>query len=213
MTDGPVDTSGLYLGDRIVVRHRLGARTLTDVTGVLVDAGDPLVVDGTGPKNRGERRSIPRADVVSVRLLSFQTVRNSQIRAVTRTVAENTPGHSELLDGWLARSECAQPLDNSAVPIEPDARADAASLSTIARWYAERARPAVVALPDRLIPGSQIVGPAVGPLMHVLVRPDDVTAAVVADSTDRELGESLRATGYRLHHVLRHIGVDTYGDA
>lgn len=212
MTDGP-DTSGLYLGDRIVIRHRVGARQLTDVTGLLIDAGDPLIVDGTGPKNRGDRRSIPHADVTSLRVLSFRPVRNSEIRALTQVIAERTPGRTETIDGWLLRAECSAPLDNSALPIGVDARADGPSLAMIARWYAERGLPAIVGLPDRLIPDARVVGPPVGPLMHVLVKPDDVTTAIVADSTERGLGESLRAAGHRLHHALRHVGIDTYGDA
>ena len=202
------DTSGPYVGDRIVVRHRVDARRLTDVTGLLLDADDPLVIEGTGPKDRGERVSVRRDDVTSIRLLSYTTVRNSEIRSLAAALATAGAVHTESRAGWLLRSGNVAPLDNSAVPVDLDAHADGESLTAIARWYADRDLPALLAIPERLVPDGHITGTRVGPPMHVLVLPDDPSEAVIVDATDRVRGTELRARGYRLHHVLRHFRLE-----
>ncbi|GAB17596.1 hypothetical protein GOEFS_036_00350 [Gordonia effusa NBRC 100432] len=207
------DPSVLYLGDRIVVRYRVDDRRLTDVTGLVRDTNDPLIVEGTGPKERGEHISIRRTDVISVRLLSYATVRNSEIRAVAQKLARAVPAHVDLHSGWLLRAEAAAPLDNSAVPVDVEARADGSSLSAISQWYTERGLPPILALPERLIPDAHLAGTPVGPLLHVLVKPDDSSDAIVVDATDRPRGEDFRSSGYRLHHVMRHLQPGTYGDA
>ncbi|MFW0789321.1 GNAT family N-acetyltransferase, cg3035/Rv0428c family [Gordonia sp. CPCC 205333] len=212
MTDRAIDSSDLYLGDRIVVRYRLDGRRLTDVTGLLRDAGDPLVIEGTGPKELGECISVSRREVTSVRLLSYMTVRNSEIRTVAESLARAATATFHLESGWLLRADAIAPLDNSALPVELGARADGVSLIPISRWYADRGLPTILALPERLIPDVHLVGTRVGPVMHVLVKPDNPAEAVAVDATDRASGENLRASGYRLHHVLRHLRLDTYGD-
>ncbi|NMO04163.1 hypothetical protein HH308_23380 [Gordonia sp. TBRC 11910] len=213
MTDRPLDLTGLYLGDRVVVRYRVDDRHLTDVTGLLRDADDPIVVEGTGPKDRGAWVEVRRSAVTSVRLLSYVTVRNSQIRSLAESLARASAVHTELHAGWLLRSESTAPLENSALPIGVDARADAESLRAIADWYHQRDLRPLLALPDRLIPDAHVSGSRVGPPMHALVLPDDPSAAVLVDATDVARGSALRADGFRLHHVRHHVHLDTYGDA
>ncbi len=170
-----------FIGDRVVVRYRLGNRTpadwrgnptatLSDVTGLLVDDGDPLVVD-----RDGTREAVPRTAISSIRILSRVTVRNSQIRALEGAAAAAWPGvESTIVAGWLLRSGRGfTRRANSAIPLEFGARADAATLGEIRAWYRERGLPMLVALPDRLVPAGQITGRPVSGEIDVLVRDVD----------------------------------------
>ncbi|MGV9709290.1 N-acetylglutamate synthase, CG3035 family [Gordonia sp. NPDC003424] len=171
-----------FAGDRVVVRYRLGAATpsdwrptpnpgtrgpsLSDVTGILVDDGDPLMIDRDGTP-----ASIPRSEIVSIRLLSRLTVRNTEIRNLEAAAAAAWPGLvSTMIDGWLVRAGGGfTRRANSAVPVEFGARADGSTLEAIRDWYTERGLPTLLALPDRLLPVGQVDGrPASGDI-HVLV--------------------------------------------
>ncbi|ROZ99363.1 GNAT family N-acetyltransferase [Gordonia sp. OPL2] len=155
-----------FVGDRIVVRYRLGdatpddwrgdrAAALSDVTGILLDDGDPLVVERDGAPE-----SIPRSAVTSVRLLSRVTVRNSEIRSAEVAAAAAWPGaESAMLSGWLLRAGHGfTRRANSAVPVEFGAGTDADTLAALREWYAARGLPALVVVADRLIPAGQIDG-------------------------------------------------------
>lgn len=155
-----------FVGDRIVVRYHLGdatpddwrgdpAAALSDVTGVLRDDGDPLVLE-----RDGAAESIPRSAVTSVRLLSRFTVRNSEIRSAEVAAAAAWPGvESAMVSGWLLRAGRGfTRRANSAVPIEFGAGTDATTLTAIREWYAARGLSALVVVADRLIPAGQIDG-------------------------------------------------------
>ena len=171
-----------FVGDRVVVRYRLGgaapadwragsAATLSDVTGVLRNDGDPLIVERDGPQ------SIPRSAVTSIRVLSRVTVRNSEIRSLEAAAAAAWPGtESAMLDGWLLRAGGGfTRRANSAVPIEFGSGTVAATMAALRRWYDERNLSTMVAVPERLLPAGQITGRGVGGEIQVLVRDlDDV---------------------------------------
>ncbi|MAU81688.1 MAG: GNAT family N-acetyltransferase [Gordonia sp.] len=170
-----------FVGDRVVIRYRLGDATpadwrggsgaaLSDVTGVLLDDGDPLVIDRDGPQ------PIPRTAVTSIRVLSRMTVRNSQIRSLEAAAAAAWPGtESAMLDGWLLRAGGGfTRRANSAVPLEFGAGTDAATMSALRGWYAERNLPTVVAIPERLLPAGQVVGQPLGDEMQLLAGDLDV---------------------------------------
>ncbi len=144
------DGTDPLVGDRIVVRYRLGdatpddwrgdpAAALSDVTGVLRDDGDPLVLE-----RDGAAEAIPRSAVTSVRLLSRFTVRNSEIRSAEVAAAAAWPGvESAMVSGWLLRAGHGfTRRANSAVPIEFGAGTDATTLTAIREWYAARGLPA-----------------------------------------------------------------------
>lgn len=185
-----------FIGDRVVVRYRLGAATPTDwrgdpdaavsdVTGILLDDTDPLIVERDGAP-----ASIPRSTIVSIRLLSRQTVRNSEIRDLEVAAAHAWPGiESEVIDGWFVRTgHGISRRANSAVPIEFGARADAATLAAIREWYRFREQPAVLAVPDRLLPPGQPTGLVDLPAVQVLTMDltdatDDVARQAISHAT------------------------------
>ncbi len=161
-----VSSSGAVVGDRVVVRYLLGESTpadwrgnpdaaQSDVTGILVDDADPLRLE-----RDGEVVSIPVDAVTSVRLLSARPVRNSEIRALEHVAARAWPGVEHAwIDGWFCRAGHGfSRRANSAVPLEMSARADLPTLQRIARWYAERGLPPLLALPDRLMKASTVGG-------------------------------------------------------
>ncbi len=205
----------MFVGDRVVVRYRLApgapadwrdaaGATLSDVTGVVVDSGDPLVLDTA---------AVPVELITSVRLLPYRAVRNNEIRDVAlRAVGA---AESDELLGWRVRTGAA-PVDstvplNSAVPAIMGARLDSATVAALQQWYASRGLPAVVELPERLVSGGSAVGTAVGGEFHRLVRVTDdgtETDIVTVPADDVALGTSLRADGFRLHHRVAYRGLD-----
>lgn len=164
MTDA---APGLFIGDRVVVRYLLGDATpadwrgdpraaRSDVTGILVAAGDPRTGEPLQLDRDGVTESIPHDAITSIRLLSAKPVRNSEIRAVEHAAALAWPGvESAWIDGWLVRAGGGfTRRANCALPLEPSARS-ATSLPRIAEWYRRRDLPMLLALPDRLItPGA-----------------------------------------------------------
>ncbi|MEE4022134.1 GNAT family N-acetyltransferase [Gordonia sp. PKS22-38] len=170
-----------FVGDRVVVRYRLGDATpadwrgeasaaLSDVTGILLDDGDPLVVDRDGPQ------SIPRSAVVSIRQLSRVTVRNSEIRRLESAAADGWPGtDTATISGWALRAGGGfTRRANSAVPLEFGSGTDEATLAAVRGWYRARGLPTLVALPERLVPAGQIDGRPISGEIQVLVRDVDV---------------------------------------
>ncbi|HMS74827.1 MAG: GNAT family N-acetyltransferase [Gordonia sp.] len=161
------------IGDRVVVRYRLGADTpadwrgapnpattsgpsLSDVTGVVVgDGADRIRLDRDDTVVE-----IPRSAVTSIRVLSLRTVRNSEIRAVEYAAAHAWPGtESQWIDGWLVRAGGGYTRRaNCAVPIDIGARADGPTLSAITDWYRDRSLPPQLAWPDRLLPAAHLPG-------------------------------------------------------
>ncbi|MYR07105.1 GNAT family N-acetyltransferase [Gordonia sp. SID5947] len=167
-----------FVGDRIVVRYRLGAATpadwrgdpaaaQSDVTGILRADGDPLVIE-----RDGAHESIPRAAITSIRLLSRVTIRNSEIRAVEAAAAAAWPGtESAMVSGWLLRAGGGfTRRANSAVPVEFGADTDAAAISAMRAWYSDRGLPTMIALPERLVPAGHIDGRPVSGEVQMLVR-------------------------------------------
>lgn len=170
------------VGDRVVVRYRLGSATptdwrrsanpatpgpsLSDVTGILVDDGDPLVID-----RDGVAESIPRTAITSLRLLSRVTVRNKDIRNLEVAAAQAWPGSaSARINGWMVRAGGGVTRRaNSAVPVEFGATADGPTMQAIRDWYTARDLPTLVAVPDRLLPGGQIDGQSASGDVQVLV--------------------------------------------
>ncbi|KAF0971147.1 MULTISPECIES: N-acetylglutamate synthase, CG3035 family [Gordonia] len=161
-----VSLSGAVVGDRVVVRYLLGSTTpadwrgnpdaaQSDVTGILVDDADPLRLE-----RDGEVVSIPVATVTSVRLLSARPVRNREIRTLEEAAARAWPGvETAWIAGWFLRAGLGfTRRANSAVPLDMSAHPDATTLQRIARWYADRDLPPLLALPDRLMKASTIGG-------------------------------------------------------
>lgn len=213
----------MFVGDRVVVRYRLApgapadwrnadGATLSDVTGVVVDPGvdhgDPLVLMASGSSV-----AVPAELITSVRLLPYRAVRNNEIRDVALRAV--TADESDEVLGWRVRAggipvDSAVP-ENSAVPAELGARLDSATVAALSQWYASRGLPAVVELPERLVPGAS-VGTEVGGEFHRLVRvADDGTESdiVTVAAHDVARGTALRADGFRLHHrvAYRDLGV------
>ncbi|WP_231498988.1 N-acetyltransferase, partial [Gordonia alkanivorans] len=158
--------SGAVIGDRVVVRYLLGDSTpadwrgnpdaaQSDVTGVLLDDTDPLRLE-----RDGEVVSIPAATVTSVRLLSATPVRNKEIRALEGVAARSWPGvETAWIAGWFVRAGHGfSRRANSAIPLDMSAHPDATTLARIARWYAERDLPPLLALPERLVKAATVGG-------------------------------------------------------
>ncbi|AZZ80015.1 N-acetyltransferase [Gordonia alkanivorans] len=158
--------SGAVIGDRVVVRYLLGDSTpadwrgnpdaaQSDVTGVLLDDTDPLRLE-----RDGEVVSIPAATVTSVRLLSATPVRNKGIRALEGVAARSWPGvETAWIAGWFVRAGHGfSRRANSAIPLDMSAHPDATTLARIARWYAERDLPPLLALPERLVKAATVGG-------------------------------------------------------
>ncbi|MDL9937000.1 GNAT family N-acetyltransferase [Gordonia sp. ABSL1-1] len=208
----------LFVGDRVVVRYLLGDATpadwrgdhgaaRSDVTGILLDDGDPLILE-----RDGVAESIPRARITSVRLLSAKTVRNSEIRALEMAAAAAWPGlESADVDGWLLRAadgfsrraNCALPLDRSARPTE-------SSLTRIGEWFTTRGLPTRLVLPDRLLAATGLDGDD-GPRVQVLTRdlPADATSTTERLSTVT-LADTLTPEWVRAYvHGERELGTAT----
>ncbi len=187
-----------FVGDRVVVRYRLGpgapedwrpapnpattsGPSLSDVTGIVTDGGTPELIrldrDGTVVE-------IPRPAITSVRVLSRRTVRNSDIRAVEYAAAHAWPGtESGWIAGWLVRAGGGYTRRaNCAVPVDIGARADGATLTAIADWYRARSLPPQLAWPDRLLPAAHLPGLLEQPVQVLTGRFEEIT--VVAGHAD-----------------------------
>lgn len=202
--DRPHVRSGdrVHLGDRVVVRYRLGARApadwrptpnpdpaatgtpaLSDVTGILRSLDDPLIVERDGTPE-----SIPAAAVMSMRVLSRFTVRNSGIRALESAAALAWRGLEwTWIDGWFVRAGGGVTRRaNSAIPLDQAARADADTLAAIGEWYRRRDLPVLLALPERLLPSAQQIGVPASGEIQILTRDLDVD---VMDNYDESGGD------------------------
>ncbi|QTI70240.1 N-acetylglutamate synthase, CG3035 family [Gordonia polyisoprenivorans] len=191
--DGP--DLGAYRGDRVVVRYLLGEATpadwrdspnpapahaggptQSDVTGFLVDDGDPVRLD-----RNGTVEAIPRSAITSLRVLSAAPVRNSEIRALEHAAAAAWPGTEQAwIDGWLVRAGAGiSRRANSAIALDRSARLDPNTRSAIESWYAARDLPTLIATPERLVPPG-VDGVPASTVIHVLTA---------GPSTDRPLAE------------------------
>ncbi|MFT4086355.1 MAG: GCN5 family acetyltransferase [Gordonia sp. (in: high G+C Gram-positive bacteria)] len=167
------------VGDRIVVRYRLGAGgpddwraapnptltdgpSLSDITGVLLSMDDQTLV----VERDGRPHDVPRSAITSIRQLSRRVVRNSQIRDVERVLSQAW-GPTETLDGWVltGRTGPAVPRAASATPLEFGA--DGRAVDAVRAWYTARDLPPVALLPDRLTTGGAFPAPN-GPAYEVL---------------------------------------------
>ncbi|RPA57629.1 GNAT family N-acetyltransferase [Gordonia oryzae] len=180
--DGESDL-GAYRGDRVVVRYLLGEATpadwrdspnpaparsggpaQSDVTGFLLDDGDPVRLD-----RNGTVEEIPRTAITSLRVISAVPLRNSEIRALEYAAAAAWPGTEQAwIDGWLVRAGAGiSRRANSAIALDRSARLDPATRSAIESWYAARDLPTLIATPERLVsPG--IDGVPASAVIHVL---------------------------------------------
>lgn len=176
------------VGDRVSLRYRV-PDGFSDVVGE-IEALTPVVSVRT---KSGETVHIARGDVVSVRELSYVTVRNSEIRALEHAAALAWPGTEQHWhDGWLLRAgpgvgDGYTSRANSAVPLLFEATTHA--VAAIAEWYAARGLPAWLALPDRLLPVTtpgvkatrvlvRDIGPDVAAPAAFPSRPDDRWLAI-----------------------------------
>ncbi|MGC4933371.1 N-acetylglutamate synthase, CG3035 family [Gordonia sp. DT30] len=219
---GPGSDLGAYRGDRIVVRYRLGdaapgdwrdapnprsatpgGPTQSDVTGHLLDDGDPVRVERDGTVE-----SIPRAAISSIRLLSAVPVRNSEIRALEYAAALAWPGiEHEWIDGWLVRAGGGiSRRANSAIALDRSPRTDATTLSAIESWYRTRHLPPLIAAPERLLP-SRLAGTPASGENHVLTRELAARRSVRADA------DVVLAPGPTTEWVRAYLGPDADVDA
>jgi len=199
-------------GDRVVVRYRLDAGgpddrrpapnpplehspSLSDITGILVAADDAALVI----RRDGVDHPVPRTAVTSLRLLSAEVVRNSQIRTVQAELATGLTGERAEIDGWelVADPDSSSPRAVSAAPVGPGAHP--VSLPALADWFSARGLRGAVVLPERLTrPGD---GPPGGAEYEVLTAAGLPPAEALG--TDLPARQSLRAQGYRRHHSYR----------
>lgn len=175
------------VGTRVSLRFRLPAGSvppLTDVVGHLLEVGPTVRVRD----KRGAEVSIAASDVVAVKSLGAAPVRTSDIRRLEHAAALAWPGvERQWLDGWLVRyGHGSTRRANSAVPLEVSPGSD---VGAIARWYADRGAPTLIAAPDRLfrVPaglptdGENVVmtrdltvgPPSSSPEVFFTARPDD----------------------------------------
>jgi len=205
------------IGDRIVVRYRLGAGgpedwraapnpplahqpTLSDVTGVLRGRrGEALVIEHDGAET-----AIPLAAVTSVRLLSAQVVRNAQIRTVQGELSTAVGGAEDArIGGWAlwADPQARTPRGCAAIPLEQTART--ADLAGVAQWYADRGLTGWAILPERIFRAGD--GPEGGSEFEALTAEGRPPAEAAGDDTARR--RELRAQGYRRHHGFRVVAL------
>ena len=216
--------SELRVGDRVVVRYRLGADapadwrsapnpapvdpaspSMSDVTGVLlsVDDGD-LRIDRDGTVVE-----VPAAAVVSARTLSRRVVRNSEIRDVERALCAAAPALERAeIAGWIVQAAAHRDGSdalraNAAVPVEFGAGAGA--VDEIRDWYADRDLPALAVLPDRLVRPGAIPVSAAESRLEVLVTDTPGLPGVLEVDADAPEAVAARADGYELHHTSRAV--------
>jgi GNAT superfamily N-acetyltransferase len=145
-------------GSRVVVRHRLPGGGMTDVVGVL------LQVTGTAMRLDGPRGvvEIPLADVVAGRRVPPRPARAGpphlalDVAGLQTVMAEHwLPADHERLGGWLLRAaEGFTGRGNSVLAVGDPGMPLAEALPAVRRWYAERALPAIAAVPD--VPGNPL---------------------------------------------------------
>ncbi|GAA4641130.1 GNAT family N-acetyltransferase, cg3035/Rv0428c family [Gordonia humi] len=216
------------VGDRIVVRYRLdhaaapadwraesnpalsGGPSQSDVTGVLKTSDEKsLLIDRDGVEV-----AIPRTAITSIRLLSREVVRNSEIRDVERALCDAADAtEREEIDGWIVLSGGSTLRGRSAIPVEFNA--PSAAVDEICAWYDDLDEVPMALLPDRLTRPGRVPITDVRDL-EVLVadRPIDVAGlaparvddglwAVDVDADDSALRAAARDAGYRLHHTAQ----------
>ncbi|MCK0438759.1 GCN5 family acetyltransferase [Gordonia alkaliphila] len=205
------------VGDRVVVRYRLGAGgpadwratpnpaptparshapTLSDLTGLLIDASaERLILE-----RDGVAETVPTAAIVSIRQLSTRTVRNSAIRTVERTLTETVPAAARVeFDGWLLSADPTSEALRANAAVPAGFGAHAAAAPQLRAWYAERGAPTRIVVPDRLLRLADLTDRA-GDEYEVLIDPTDAPVQVpVADRAERL---RLRAAGHWLHHTF-----------
>lgn len=226
-------------GDRVVIRYRLGAGgpddwraapnpalahtpSLSDLTGILRErTPEALIVE-----REGVEETVPIAAITSVRLLSRTVVRNSQIRAVERTLTEQTPAAERAdLDGWSVSRDPDSALLRAGAAVPVGFGSSAAGLDRVRAWYAERGGGGWLIVPERLLRLADVTGGTApgggstagggaaagngdtdGIEYEVLVAPDGRPAQVRGD--DLAERRRLRAAGYGLHHTFRALPLD-----
>lgn len=139
----------VVVGDRVVVRQRRGEHA-SDIIGHVVSL-DPLVVR---PQEVGgfpsSKEAIEVANVHIIKKLSARTVRNSEIRALERRIAEDIPTTEEAwAEGWLMRTGETDEA-NSAVPLGPSAGLQPVPIDAIRDFYRERNLPVRLMIPERI---------------------------------------------------------------
>lgn len=122
---------------------------MTDIIGELV-AIDAQAVSVRG--RDGALVQIAADRVVALKPLGPRPIRTSEIRALEAAAADGWPGvEREWIDGWQLRfGHGFTGRANSASPLEPGASTSTETLSAITAWYAARALPPTLSLPDRL---------------------------------------------------------------
>ncbi|GAB3130006.1 GNAT family N-acetyltransferase [Tsukamurella serpentis] len=170
-------------GDRVVVRHLLASGQATDVIGILIDDGDPVIVE-----RDGLHRAIDRSAIVAVKTVPARPVRASEIRSLDLARARSWWSlEQQWIDGWLcraapgysgARSGCAAPLHPDASP---------AGLDPIREWFASRSLPLRLTVSERLLRGADPGG--ADPALETVVL---VTDRVPEGSADGPRGVTVR---------------------
>ncbi|MFT3716701.1 MAG: GCN5 family acetyltransferase [Gordonia sp. (in: high G+C Gram-positive bacteria)] len=201
------------IGDRVVVRYRLGADapadwrpapnpalehepSQSDLTGILRGrTDDAVLIDRVGTTE-----SVPTAAITSIRPLSRHVVRNADIRRVQSGLQEAVEADDRgEVDGWslTATPGSADPHANAAIPSRFGAGATA--LPAIADWFSAHGTTGHLIVPDRLLREAGVSG---GTEYEVLTGPDG--ARIVAGD-HRATRERLRDQGFELHHCFRLI--------
>ena len=188
------------IGDRVVVRYRLGPATvgtpsLSDVTGVLTQHDDrALIVDG---------KTIPLDAVTSIKQLSRHVVRNSDIRKVQARLHDAVAAAQRAeIDGWtLTASPGTDDVRaNAAIPTRFGANTSA--LPSIADWYSGHGANGHLIVPERLQRETGVSG---GTEWEVLIDSAGSVRAIAGDDVTGRT--SLRQQGFELHHVYRLVAL------
>lgn len=137
------------VGDRVVVRQRRGEHA-SDIIGHVVTL-NPLVIR---PQEVGgfpsSKEAIEVTDLHIIKKLSPRTVRNSEIRALERRLAERLTVHEEQwAGGWCMRTGDGDEA-NSAVPLGPSAGFEPLPLDAIRAFYDQRGLPVRLTIPERI---------------------------------------------------------------
>ncbi|MFD5869432.1 GNAT family N-acetyltransferase [Corynebacterium sp. NPDC060344] len=184
------------VGRRVIVRRELtpeeaaaSGKKVTDVIGH-VESLDPLVVRPSSKSHADEAPiDFTPYNVLVVKALPDQVVRNSDIRAVETATAKAFPGIEKTWAGqWLLRAgDGITERSNSALPIGPGAGTSPVPLDEIRSFYARHDLPVRIAVPDRICrPAEQLVagkGWEVGPEIVVMTRSAaDLPAATAPES-------------------------------